>query len=234
MEKGFTTLGSAADADLTEITFSLDKEQKINNVKVQDLANIAPDNTITLVTDRDFNQDGNVTEADRWAYGQELNVKVAATYLGGAYKFTDEEIAAAAFKINVQSALKAGKIVPAAGASITLPAAAAGETAKLTADMITGYTYNNQPYSLFKEAAGNYKYSYIDKVEFFTTDAEIYTVTKDATAIKDAEGKVIGYHAEITSKNISQTTNTKIIVEVTDKYGYTKTAELPLTITVGK
>ena len=90
MEKGFTTLGS--DADLTEITFSLDKEQKINNVKVQDLANIAPDNTITLVTDRDFNQDGNVTEADRWAYGQELNVKVAATYLGGAYKFTDEEI----------------------------------------------------------------------------------------------------------------------------------------------
>ena len=234
MEKGFTTLGSAADADLTEITFSLDREQKINNVKVQDLANIAPDNTITLVTDRDFNQDGNVTEADRWAYGQELNVKVAATYLGGAYKFTDEEIAAAAFKINVQSALKAGKIVPAAGASITLPAAAAGETAKLTADMITGYTYNNQSYSLFKEAAGNYKYSYIDKVEFFTTDAEIYTVTKDATAIKDAEGKVIGYHAEITSKNISQTTNTKIIVKVTDKYGYTKTAELPLTITVGK
>ena len=56
-------------------------------------------------------------------------MKVAATYLGGAYKFTDEEIAAAAFKINVQSALKAGKIVPAAGASITLPAAAAGETA---------------------------------------------------------------------------------------------------------
>ena len=51
---------------------------------------------------------------------------------------------------------------------------------------------------------------------------------------KDAEGNVIGYHAEITSKNISQTTNTKIIVKVTDKYGYTKTAELPLTITVGK
>ena len=39
MEKGFTTLGS--DADLTEITFSLDREQKINNVQVQDLANIA-------------------------------------------------------------------------------------------------------------------------------------------------------------------------------------------------
>ena len=234
MEKGFTTLGSDVDADLTEITFSLDREQKINNVQVQNLANIASDNTITLVTDRDFNQDGNVTEADRWAYGQELNVKVAATYLGGAYKFTDEEIAAAAFKINVQSALKAGKIVPAAGASITLPAAAAGETAKLTADMITGYTYNNQPYSLFKEAAGNYKYSYIDKVEFFTTDAEIYTVTKDATAIKDAEGNVIGYHAEITSKNISQTTNTKIIVKVTDNTVILKLLKLPLTITVGK
>ena len=28
MEKGFTTLGSDVDADLTEITFSLDREQK--------------------------------------------------------------------------------------------------------------------------------------------------------------------------------------------------------------
>ena len=46
-------------------------------------------------------------------------MSVSYTHL---YKFTDEEIAAAAFKINVQSALKAGKIVPAAGASITLPA----------------------------------------------------------------------------------------------------------------
>ena len=52
MEKGFTTLGSDVDADLTEITFSLDREQKINNVQVQNLANIASDNTITLVTDR--------------------------------------------------------------------------------------------------------------------------------------------------------------------------------------
>ena len=34
----------------------------------------------------------------------------------------------------------------------------------------------------------------------------------------------------ITSKNISQTIIQKIIVKVTDKYGYTKTAELPLTI----
>ena len=34
-----------------------------------------------------------------------LNGKVAATYLGGAYKFTDEEIAAAAFKINVQKCI---------------------------------------------------------------------------------------------------------------------------------
>ena len=59
-------------------------------------------------------------------------------------------------------------------------------------------------------------------------------IGKNTGAMFDAEGKVIGYHAEITSKNISQTTNTKIIVKVTDKYGYTKTAELPLTITVGK
>ena len=231
MTKGFTTLGATNE---TDITFSLDADQKINNKKVTDLATITS-NVISLVTDQDLNGDGKITDADKLAYGQELNVKVSATYLGGAYEFTKEETAAAAFKIKVQSALKAGKIVPAEGASITLPAAAAGETAKLTADMITGYTYNDQPYSLFWDANQKYKYSYIESVKFFSVDEEIYTVTETAsTPIKNAQGNTTGYQAEITSKNISNTTNTKIIVEVTDKYGYTKTVELPLTITVGK
>ena len=38
MKKGFTTLGAANE---TEITFSLDGDQKINNKKVTDLADIA-------------------------------------------------------------------------------------------------------------------------------------------------------------------------------------------------
>ena len=229
MTKGFTTLGATNE---TDITFSLDADQKIKNKKVTDLAAITT-NVISLVTDQDFNEDGKITDDDKFAYGMELNVKVAATYLGGAYQFTKEEIAAAAFKIKVQSALKAGKIVPAEGASIILPAAAAGETAKLTADMITGYTYNDQPYSLFcYDNEQEYKYSYIQSVRFISPDEEIYTVTETATPIINERGNVVGYQAEITSKNLSHTTETYITVEVTDKYGYTLSANIPLTITV--
>ena len=231
MINGFTKLGSTNVADKTTITFTLDTDQKISDTKVVEsgmakmLANVVELFSTTI---------GNTTKFH--AYAQELNVKVNATYLDGAYTFSDEEIEAAGFKVKVQSALEAGKIVPASGASITLPAAAAGEIAKLTPEMITGYTYNDQAYSLFKNATSSsvaYKYTYIKSVEFASTDDVIYTVegVQDATWSNNKE--VAGY-AKIKSGNISQTTTTTIKVKVTDMYGYIKTAEIPLTITVGE
>ncbi|WP_455663731.1 PL29 family lyase N-terminal domain-containing protein [Phocaeicola sp.] len=230
---GFTKLGSTKAEDKTVITFALDAEQKINGKKVvgDGMADISS-NDITL-----HSTSINGT-AKFWAYAQELNVNLTATYLDGAYEFAEDEIKAAAFTVKVQSALEAGKIVPASGASITLPAAAAGEIAKLTPEMITGYTYNNQPYSLFKTATSTaiaYKYTYINTVEFESTDNVIYTVegVQDATWDKTANKEVAGY-VKIKSGNISQTTQTSIKVKVTDMYGYVKTAEIPLTITVGE
>ena len=232
MVNGFTKLGSTNTADETTIAFELDADQKISDTKVvaggmaSMTANVVELFSTTIGSTTKFH-----------AYAQELNVKVNATYLDGAYTFSDEEIEAAGFKVKVQSALEAGKIVPASGASITLPAAAAGEIAKLTPEMITGYTYNDQAYSLFKNATSSssiaYKYTYIQKVEFVSTDNVIYTVegVQDATWSNNKE--VAGY-AKIKSGNISQTTTTTIKVKVTDMYGYTKTAEIPLTITVGK
>lgn len=231
MINGFTKLGSTNVADKTTITFTLDADQKISDTKVVDggMAEITA-NVVELFS----TTIGNTTKFH--AYAQELNVKVNAAYLDGAYTFSDEEIEAAGFKVKVQSALEAGKIVPASGASITLPAAAAGEIAKLTPEMITGYTYNDQAYSLFKNATSSsvaYKYTYIKSVEFASTDDVIYTVegVQDATWSNNKE--VAGY-AKIKSGNISQTTTTTIKVKVTDMYGYIKTAEIPLTITVGE
>ena len=231
MVNGFTKLGSTNAADKTTITFALDADQKISDTKVVTggMARMTANEVELFSTTI-----GSTTKFH--AYAQELNVKVDATYLDGAYTFSDEEIEAVGFKVKVQSALEAGKIVPASGASITLPAAAAGEIAKLTPEMITGYTYNDQVYSLFKNATSSsvaYKYTYIKSVEFTSTDNVIYTVegVQDATWVSNKE--VAGY-AKIKSGNISQTTTTTIKVKVTDMYGYEKTAEIPLTITVGE
>ena len=174
-----------------------------------------------------------------------MNVKVAAKYLD-VYEFTEAEIKAAAFTIKVQSALEAGKVVPAEGNVITIPAAAAGEYAKLTADMITGYTYNNQPYSLFKNATATstgYKYTYIKDVKFESVDNVLYTIVdtdSDTTdgvteTVWDAANKkeVVGY-VQINSGQLTNTTTTEIKVTVSDRFGFSKEVKVPVKITVGE
>ena len=240
MTTGFTKLGSTKAEDNTVITLSLDGDQKISDKKV------VADGMATMTgTSLQLYKTTIGSTTKFWAYAQELNVKVAATYLG-VYSFTDEEIKAAGFKVKVQSALEAGKIVPAEGSVITIPAAAAGEYAKLTADMITGYTYNNQPYSLFKNATATstgYKYTYIKDVKFESVDNVLYTIVdtdSDTTdgvteTVWDAANKkeVVGY-VQINSGQLTNTTTTEIKVTVSDRFGFSKEVKVPVKITVGE
>jgi len=240
MTTGFTKLGSTKTEDKTVITLSLDADQKISDKKV------VGDGMATMTgTSLQLYKTTIGSTNKFWAYAQDLNVKVAATYLG-VYSFTDEEIKAAGFKVKVQSALEAGKIVPAEGNVITIPAAA-GEYARLTADMITGYTYNNQPYSLFMNATSataiGYKYTYIKSVKFESVDTVLYTIVdtdSDATdgvteTIWDAENKkeVVGY-VQINSGQLTNTTTTEIKVTVSDRFGFSKEVKVPVKITVGE
>ena len=253
MAQGFTTFGNANAGAVIALT--LDKDQKLANDKYvvgDNQAAIGADNkTITLTTTAAGRVDNDQNKPVR-AYGKELNVKVGITYLSVySYKETDAnkaELAAANFKVNVQSALVAGTIKALEGASIVMEPAAAGEVWKVTAQNVGGYTYSNQAYSLFKIATATntykYKYSYIQSVTFATPDKDLYTVV-DAKGDVSTSGAAIdpvwddnkesvASYVALKPGNTTQEVTTTLNVTVTDMFGYSKSVPVSLIINKAK
>ena len=249
MTYGFTKLGwfDKADACILDIDFSLDADQKIGDDKVVDkispIANTGDcKNEITL---------GTVGTAGTkpFGYGEELNVKVGATYLD-VYKYSDYDVTKtqlsdAAYKINVRSALEAGTIAPADGTSITLTPSGASQMMQITAKDIKATAYNlDSPYNVFKDVVRNGKavwgYNYINNVMFTTPDDKLYqVVNKDGNAGTSAEaidptvdkGAITAEsYVSLKGRNTTDGTQTTIKVTVTDWYGYTKVVDLPIVI----
>ncbi|MDN0053031.1 hypothetical protein QVN91_08680 [Bacteroides caecigallinarum] len=247
MNYGFTKLGwfDKANACILDIDFSLDADQKIGDDKVVDkmkaIANTGDCvNTITLGTVATLGQ-------KPFGYGQELNVKVNATYLDvysySSYDVTKAQLADAAYKINVRSALEAGTIAPADGTSITLTPSGASQMMKITAKDIKATAYNlDSPYNVFKDVERDNKavwgYNYIKKVEFATPDELLYQVVdedgnagKSAAAIDPTFGEnAVESYVSLKGRNTTDGTETTIKVTVTDLYGYTKVVDLPIVI----
>ena len=249
MNYGFTKLGWFDKATtpncILDIDFSLDADQKIGDDKVVDkMAPItnAGDciNTITLGTVGTIGQ-------KPFGYGQELNVKVNATYLDvysySAYDVTKAQLADAAYKINVRSALEAGTIAPADGTSITLTPSGASQMMKITAKDIKATAYNlDSPYNVFKDVQRDNKavwgYNYIKAVTFATPDELLYQVVdedgdagKSAAAIDPTFGEnAVESYVSLKGRNTTDGTETTITVTVTDLYGYTKVVDLPIVI----
>ena len=253
IEKGFTKFGleDKAGTAYATIALSLNNNQKLSDDKALVNSSVAAatvgSNAITLNTAA-VNSNGKVR-----AYAEELEVKVGVTYLG-VYDYTEtdnykQQLKDANFEINVQSALVAGYVKVLEGTSIEMEPAAAGEVWKVTAQHVGGYTYSNQAYSLFKikssaTAAVAYKYTYIDKIEFKTPDSELYTVvtedgnTTSTSAVDPAwdasAKKEIPSYVALKPGNTTQEVKTTLNVTITDKYGYKKYVEVPLTINKAK
>ena len=261
MNHGYTKLGwkDAKAKDpycILDVNFSLDKDQKIGDVSVLDEdKGIYKDIQNTGCNVNEINL-GTVEKAGKkpFGYGEELNVLVGATYLGvydySKFETTKAQLADAAYKIKVQSALEAGTIAPANGASITLTPSGASQMMEITADDVKATAYNlDAPYNIFKdvvtkEGKAVWGYNYINAVEFATPDELIYQVVdkdgnagKSAAAIDPATIKKDGVYVitdesyvSLKGRNTTDGTETTIKVTVTDWYGYTKTVDLPVII----
>ncbi|WP_113745265.1 hypothetical protein [Bacteroides ilei] len=255
--QGFKTFGLAdyAGKAYATLTLTLDDQQKLYNKNVMDGTNSLATlngNEITLNTNQKTYK-----SADRpdevVAYNEDLNIKMDGTYLG-VYKYsqvnedTKKQVSDATFKIKVQSALAAGYIKALQGASIVMEPAAAGEIWKVTAEHVGGYTYSDQPYSLFKVATAadksNYKYTYISSVQFKPSDKSYYQIvdangneTKEAiNPVWDVENKKesVASYVALKPGNTTQEVNTYLRVTVTDVFGYSLTVDVPLTINKAK
>ncbi len=255
MKNGFTKLGwvDKDNTSILDINFALDPNQKLSDNKAAKACASINNNTITLDWDE-------VKNGKPRAYGVALNVGVSATYLD-VYKYADytttkAQLTDAAYQINVQSALEAGTVEPVAGASIVLTPSGAAKTMQITAEDIIGYTYNHDAsYNLFQtyrkandKKSIDWAYSYIKEVKFESVDEVLYTVL-DADGNKSANGYAIApewdtknnveipSYASLKAGNTTEEVTTKIKVTITDWFGYTKVAEVPITIkkaTVGE
>ena len=256
MSYGFTVLSKqykdTRDATYTamDVDFKLDEAQKIGDDLVADhmednrkgdldIATTGIANIISLGTvDKD-------THEKPFAYGENLNVLVGATYMKvydySQYASTKSQLEDAAFQIKVQSALEAGTIEPAEGTSIVLTPSGAGQPVQITAKDIIGYAYNREAtYSLFKvkpteTATADWAYAYIQSVKFESVDKKLYTVVQDdGTAVPptwngDAKKENPSY-IELQPVNTTQEVSTTVKVTVIDMYGYEKVVYVPITI----
>ena len=256
MSYGFTALSKQykdiKDATYTamDVDFKLDEAQKIGDDLVADhmednrkgdldIATTGIANIISLGTvDKD-------THEKPFAYGENLNVLVGATYMKvydySQYASTKSQLEDAAFQIKVQSALEAGTIEPAEGTSIVLTPSGAGQPVQITAKDIIGYAYNREAtYSLFKvkpteTATADWAYAYIQSVKFESVDKKLYTVVqKDGEAVEptwnDDTKKENPSYIELQPVNTTQEVSTTVKVTVIDMYGYEKVVYVPITI----
>lgn len=256
MNHGYTKLGwkDAKAKDpycILDVNFGLDKDQKIGDVSVLDSKKGMDDINHNGCNVNEINL-GTVAEAGKkpFGYGEELNVLVGATYLGvydySKFETTKAQLADAAYKIKVQSALEAGTIAPANGASITLTPSGASQMMEITADDVKATAYNlDAPYNIFKDVVTKdgkavWGYNYIKGVVFATPDELIYQVVdangkagKSANAIDPVieKGAITAEsYVSLKGRNTTDGTETTIKVTVTDWYGYTKTVDLPVII----
>ena len=230
----FKTLGSTEDADKLAVTFGL-ADNKVDDEAFVSLANT---NTIVSYTSG--------TSASK-QYGKEFTVNVMSAKYLGVYEYSEDVTKAQSFKMVVLDPVYEGEIKTVEGTALEVYATAG---AKLDMADLIGYNYNKQTYNLYKDVKGgkpisannkgeadDFAYAPIVNVEVTSGDEKVFTVvnTKPTPATWDeVNKKVVSGAVEISTKEISNDTQTTIKVKVTDVWGYTKEVEIPLTIKMAK
>ena len=235
IEDGFKTLGSTKVADKMAITF--------------DLADNKVDNAAFVTVDKGGKVVSYTSGAGKASkqYGKEFTVNVNATYLD-AYTYSEDALKAQSFKMVVLSPVYEGSI--AAETTLEVEATAG---AKLSMADIIAQNYNKQRYSLYQSkvldgtkvidvdakhhTADIFDYAAIKSVAVTSGDEKVFTVVNNnpTAATWDATNKkVVPGAVEISTKEISNDTETYIKVKVTDVWGYEKEVEIPLTIKMVK
>ena len=235
IEDGFKTLGSEKTADKMDITFSL-ADNKVDNAEF-----VTVDESGKVVS---YTTDAGVASKQ---YGKEFTVNVNATYLD-AYTYSEDALKAQSFKMVVLSPVYEGSI--AAETALEVEATAG---AKLSMADIIAQNYNKQRYSLYLSKVLNgdkaievdathttaniFDYAAIKSVEVTSGDEKVFTVvnkTPSAATWDTTSKSVVPGTVEISTKEISNDTETYIKVKVTDVWGYAKEVEIPLTIKMAK
>ena len=167
-------------------------------------------------------------------YNKEVTVNVPfdeknpVMYLG-KYAYSKAQVAAATFTIHVMSPIKEGSLTPAAGKSIEVVATEDG-TAQIKESDFKALTYAKVPFKVLTDS------EYVDasKSTFKSNNTNVFEVTEVKVNQKDAKGKEVDGTITIKPANAAYDTTENLNVTVTDVWGYTLKAGVPVTVKKSK
>ena len=215
-------------ANSSTITFAIDPAQKINNAAVA--------NTHAKLTDASTSDVAIELIGDK-AYHTPINIVISDAKYLGIYAYGETERAANAFKLDVMRPIEQGTVEAASAAGISVVATSEG-VAKLYEKDFKAATYAGIAYKIFKDkfaATGDteatlYTSPYISDVTFESANTNVFTVEKNGVGAKKNGNKVEEGYVEVTPKNAGYDTTEKLNVTVKDIWGYTKKADINVTV----
>ena len=215
-------------ANSSTITFAIDPAQKINNAAVA--------NTHAKLTDASTSDVAIELIGDK-AYHTPINIVISDAKYLGIYAYGETERAANAFKLDVMSPIEQGTVEAASAAGISVVATSEG-VAKLYEKDFKAATYAGIAYKIFKDkfaATGDteatlYTSPYISDVTFESANTNVFTVEKNGVGAKKNGTKFEEGYVEVTPKNAGYDTTEKLNVTVKDIWGYTKKADINVTV----
>ena len=225
-------------ANNSTIKFAIDPAQKIGNtvivgnyaklVEIAATATQKPEVAIELIASADGSQK---------AYHTPINIVIAEAKYLGIYPYGETERAANAFKLDVMSPIEQGTVEAASAAGISVVATSEG-VAKLYEKDFKAATYAGIAYKIFKDKfattgdteATLYTSPYVSDVTFESANTNVFTVEKNGVGAKKNGNKVEEGYVEVTPKNAGYDTTEKLNVTVKDIWGYTKKADINVTV----
>ena len=225
-------------ANNSTIKFAIDPAQKIGNtvivgnyaklVEIAATATQKPEVAIELIASADGSQK---------AYHTPINIVIAEAKYLGIYPYGETERAANAFKLDVMSPIEQGTVEAASAAGISVVATSEG-VAKLYEKDFKAATYAGIAYKIFKDKFADtedteatlYTSPYISDVTFESANTNVFTVEKNGVGAKKNGNKVEEGYVEVTPKNAGYDTTEKLNVTVKDIWGYTKKADINVTV----
>ena len=245
-KNGFTSTYAKTVID-NAITFEVDqKAEYAKGKKVSTVAKVEGTNAAQYIV---LSKDG-----DNYpVYAKDINIHIkSAKYLNiWEYTIDEEKGEWYSFNIRLMSPITcdAASIEPADGVSIKIPATAQ-DGKKVSSEDFVAKTYNKVQYDIFHNwikkandaaAKSQWKNDYISNVQFKSTNTNVFDVTGKAAA--NDKGYVEAFDAKadtdkvknngyvvVTPKQIENETTKPMEVVLTDIWGFTKTANVDVTI----
>ena len=222
-------------ANNSTITFAIDPTQKIGNTAVTTYAKLINTTTKDVAIELVDNAK---------AYHTPIQIVISEAKYLGIYKYSDEELAANAFTLDVMSPIEQGNVVAANAAGVSVVATADG-TALVKESDFKATTYANVAYKVFKDkfngtetTASEYSSEYISTVAFSSANVNVFKVvdkdgketTKGFAATKDDKGVISEGYIIVKPANAGYEATENVNITVTDIWGYSKKAAVSVTV----